>query len=298
VERSLNVFHRLRAKPGIAEAYKFHGIVYRETGRPEQADTHFALSLGMAETCEDRLLQAETQLEWAMLHLEEERKQEGILYMNRSLRLFRELKARREVLDIERRLERLKEMYLPAVQGWGAGRTEAKDPYSAGHSQRVADYATKLARELGVQGWDLTYLRIGALIHDLGNMAVPAEVLLKQDALNGDERELMKVHTVMGESMARQLEFPDEVRPIVRSHHEQWGGAGYPDQLAGEKIPFGARIVSLADVYDALTSPRSFRQAHSSHEALAIMQEDSETLFDPTLFGVFRDMLKRGAFEA
>jgi HD-GYP domain-containing protein (c-di-GMP phosphodiesterase class II) len=102
----------------------------------------------------------------------------------------------------------------------------------------------------------------------------------------------------MGESMARQLEFPDEVRPIVRSHHEQWGGAGYPDQLAGEKIPFGARIVSLADVYDALTSPRSFRQAHSSHEALAIMQEDSETLFDPTLFGVFRDMLKRGAFEA
>jgi putative nucleotidyltransferase with HDIG domain len=297
IDRSLQVLHRLRAKQPIAEAYKFQGMLFRETGRPEQADTHFALSLGMAETCQDRLLQAETQLEWAVLHLEEDRKQEGILYMNRALRLFRDLKARREVLDIERRLERLKEMYLPAVQGWGAGRTEAKDPYSTGHAKRVADYATKLARELGVEGWDLTYLRIGALIHDLGNMAVPAEVLLKQDVLNEDERELMKVHTVMGESMARQLEFPDEVRPIVRSHHEQWGGAGYPDKLEGEKIPFGARIVSIADVYDALTSPRSFRKAYSGGDALEIMQKDSETLFDPSLFGVFRDMLKRGEFD-
>jgi putative nucleotidyltransferase with HDIG domain len=297
IDRSLQVLHRLRAKQPIAEAYKFQGVLFRETGRPEQADTHFALSLGMAETCQDRLLQAETQLEWAVLHLEEDRKQEGILYMNRSLKLFRELKARREVLDLERRLERLKEMYLPAVQGWGAGRTEAKDPFTTGHSKRVADYATKLARELGMEGWDLTYLRIGALIHDLGNMAVPAEVLLKQDVLSEDERELMKVHTVMGESMARQLEFPDEVRPIVRSHHEQWGGAGYPDRLVGEKIPFGARIVSIADVYDALTSPRSFRAAYSRGEALSIMQKDSETLFDPTLFGVFRDMLQRGEFD-
>ena len=86
VERSLHVFQRLRTKPSIAEAYKFYGILYRETGKPEQADTHFALSLGMAEACQNRLLQAETQMEWALLHLEEERKQEGILYLNRALR--------------------------------------------------------------------------------------------------------------------------------------------------------------------------------------------------------------------
>lgn len=297
VERSLGVFHRLRAKTSIAEAYKFYGVLYRETGKPEQSDTHFALSLGMAEACQNRLLQAETQMEWAVLHLEEERQQEGILYMNRSLQIFRDLKARREVLDIEKRLERLKEMYLPAVQGWGASRGEAKDPFQVGHSKRVADYSTKLARELGLQGWDLTWLRIGALIHDLGNMAVPGEVLAKSDALSDDEREIMKVHTVMGESMARQLEFPDEVRPIVRSHHEQWAGTGYPDRLAGEQIPFGARVVGIADVYDALTSPRSFRPAYSRDEALTLMQRDSEQLFDPTLFGVFRDMLKRGDFD-
>ncbi len=296
VERSLQVFHRLRAKPGIAEAYKFFGIVYRETGKPEQADTHFALSLGMAESCQDRLLQAETQLEWALLHLEEERKQEGILYLNRALGLFQGLKAGREVLDIERRLARLKELYLPAVQGWGAALTEGKDPYQVGHAQRVAEYASKLAREVGVGGWDLTYLRIGALIHDLGNMAVPAEVLSKTEALDVDERELMKVHTIMGDSMARQLDFPAEVRPVVRSHHEAWDGSGYPDRLAGEEIPFSARLVAIADVYDALTSPRSFRGAHSQEAALQIMETDAGKLFDPDLFGTFVSLVERGGF--
>ena len=296
VDRSLHVFHRLRTKSAIAEAYKFYGILYRETGKPEQSDTHFALSLGMAEACQNRLLQAETQMEWALLHLEEERKQEGVLYLNRSLQIFRDLKAGREVLDIERRLERLKELYLPAVKGWGAGLAEGKDPYQVGHAQRVADYATKLAREVGVQGWDLTWLRIGAFIHDLGNMAVPEEVLRKADDLNDQERELMKVHTIMGDSMAKQLDFPEEVRPIVRSHHEQWAGTGYPDRLVGEEIPLSARIVSLADVYDALTSPRSFRSGYNREEALEIMHRDSERMFDPRLFGVFEDMMKKGGF--
>ena len=296
-DRSLQVFHRLRTKPSIAEAYKFYGILYRETGKPDQADTHFALSLGMAEACQNKLLQAESQMEWAILHLEEERKQEGVLYLNRSLKLFQDLKATREVLDIERRLERLKELYLPAVKGWGSNLTEAKDPYQVGHAQRVADYATKLAREVGVDGWDLTWLRIGAFIHDLGNMAVPAEVLGKSDALSEDERELMKVHTIMGDSMAAQLDFPEQVRPVVRHHHEQWAGGGYPDRLVGEEIPLNARIVSIADVYDALTSPRSFRSAYSQDEALQIMEKEAMKMFDPNIFGVFRDMLKRGEFD-
>ena len=291
------IFHRLRTKSAIAEAYKFYGVLYRETGRPEQSDTHFALSLGMAEACQNRLLQAETQMEWALLHLEEERKQEGVLYLNRSLQIFRDLKAGREVLDIERRLDRLRELYLPAVQGWGAKLAEGKDPYQVGHAQRVADYATKLGREVGVAGWDLTWLRIGAFIHDLGNMAVPEDVLRKVDDLDDQERELMKVHTIMGDSMAKQLDFPAEVRPVVRSHHEQWAGTGYPDRLVGEQIPFGARIVSLADVYDALTSPRSFRAPYSRDEAMAVMKRDSEKMFDPQLFGVFEDMMRRGGFD-
>ncbi|MBV9772456.1 MAG: tetratricopeptide repeat protein [Gemmatimonadetes bacterium] len=293
-DRSLQIFHRLRSKPNIAEAYKFCGIVYRETGKPDLADTHFALSLGLAEACQNRLLQAETQMEWALLHLEEERKQEGILYLNRALALFRDLRARREVLDIERRLGRIRELYLPAVEGWGADMGESGDPYQTGHAQRVAEYAGRLAEEVGVTDWDLTWIRIGALVHDIGNMAVPADVLGKTDALSSDERELMKVHTVMGDSMAAQLEFPAEVRPLVRNHHEHWAGTGYPDGLEGEQIPLGARIVCLADVFDALTSPRSFRPAYSRDAALRIMQNEAGRIFDPALFGVFREMLRSG----
>jgi putative nucleotidyltransferase with HDIG domain len=151
---------------------------------------------------------------------------------------------------------------------------------------------------VGVEGWDLTYIRIGAFIHDLGNMAVPAEVLNKSDALDENERELMKVHTLMGDSMAKQLDFPEEVRPVVRSHHEQWSGGGYPDRLVGEEIPFGARVVGIADVFDALTSPRSFRSAYSKDEALQIMQRDAEKMFDPNLFGIFTDMMQRGGFAS
>ncbi|HEX2092370.1 MAG TPA: HD domain-containing phosphohydrolase [Longimicrobiaceae bacterium] len=297
-DRSLQVFHRLRTKPNIAEAYKFYGIVFRETGHPDRADTHFALSLGLAEACQNRLLQAEIQMEWAILHLEEERKQEGILYLNRALGLFRDLQARREVLDIERRMTRLRELYLPAVMGWGARLGESKDPYQSGHAERVAEYSTKLASEVGVGEWDMVWLRIGALVHDIGNVALPADVLDKSDALSAEEREIMKVHTLMGDSMASQLGFPAEVRPIVRSHHEHWAGTGYPDGLQGEEIPLSARIVCLADVYDALTSPRSFRPAFSQEAALRIMQSESGRIFDPTLFEVFRQVLLSGTRPA
>jgi putative nucleotidyltransferase with HDIG domain len=297
-DRSLQIFHRLRAKPKVAEAYKYYGMLYRETAQPEQADIHFALSLGLAESCEDRLLQAETQMEWATLHLEEQRKPEGILYLNRALGIFRELKARREVLDIERRMHRLKEMYVPAVQRWGEQMAESKDPFRSGHAERVAEYAAALAREVGVTEWDLTWIQVGALLHDIGKTAVPAELLGKDGVFTDAEREVVRVHTLMGDSLAAQYHFPDEVRPIIRNHHEHWAGTGYPDRLAGEKIPFGARIVGIADVYDALTSPRSFRSAYSSDHALRIMQAEADQVFDPMLFGVFEDMLRRGAVGA
>jgi putative nucleotidyltransferase with HDIG domain len=295
-ERALAIFQRLRSKQSIAEAYKYFGVLYRETGNAQLADTHFALALGLAETAEDRLLQAETQLEWALLQLEEEQRQEGILRLNRALAIFRELAAKREVLDLERRLERLRELYLPAVRAWGADSTESKDPYQVGHAQRVAEYSTRMARELGLGEAEQTWVRVGALLHDIGNTALPAEVLAKSDALSADERQLVKVHTIMGDSLVAHMDFPAEVRPIVRNHHEHWEGTGYPDGLKGEAIPLGARIVSVADVFDALTTPRSFRPAYSAGDAVRMMEQDCSGMFDPALFGVFRQMLDAGAF--
>lgn len=293
--QALTIFHQIRSKSAVAEAHKLYGILYRETGQSSRADTHFALSLGMAEVCQDRLLQAEAHMEWALLHLEEGRRKEGIRYLNRALRLFTELQAGREVLDIEQRLDRFERLYLPAVEGWAAEVSECKDPHQAGHSRRVADYACMLAREVGYAGRDLTWLRVGALVHDMGNVALPAEVLSKADLLRGEERELMQAHTIMGDAMVGQMDFPPEVRPIVRNHHEQWAGTGYPDRLRGEAIPRSARIVCVADVYDALTSARSFRPAFSQDEALGILQSHSGSMLDPGLVEVFCALVEKRA---
>jgi HD-GYP domain-containing protein (c-di-GMP phosphodiesterase class II) len=101
----------------------------------------------------------------------------------------------------------------------------------------------------------------------------------------------------MGDALVAQLGFLDEVRPALRSHHEHWAGTGYPDALAGEQIPLAARVVAVAKVYDALTSPRSFRRAHPPAEALRLMERDCAGMFDPLLFGVFGEMVRAGTFE-
>lgn len=291
LERSLEIFQRLRTKPSIAEAYKFYGVLYRNTGKPRQADTHFGLALGMAEACGNPLLQAEIQAEWSILHLEEERRQEAVLYLNRALRIFKRLEAEGQVLDIERRLGRLREIYIPAVRALGARRESTGNAAQAGHEQRVADYATKLAREVGVEGWDLTWLEIGALVHELGRVATEDD--LAGTAPEGSSRG--RAFATIGDALARHLEFPDEVRPIIRGHREAWDGAGYPDRLQGAEIPLGARVVAIADVYDTLTAPSGSRPGLSGEEALEVMSRESARRFDPKLQSVFRDMLARGA---
>jgi HD-GYP domain-containing protein (c-di-GMP phosphodiesterase class II) len=296
-ERSLALYQRLRAKQGIAEAYRYYGMLFRDTGEPEQADAHFALSLGLAETAQDPLLQAETQVEWAILHMQQERPEDGLLRLNRALSIFREIQARREAGDVKRRLERLQEVYLSAVQRWTAGRSRAARALETGSAQRGAEYAARLAAAVGVEGWDLTWLRIGALLRDVGHLALPAEVLGKAEAFTPEERELVRVHATLGEAMVAQLDFPEEIRPVVRWHHEQWEGTGYPDELRGEEIPLAARIVAVADAYDALTTPRRFRPAHAPDAALRAMERDGRGRFDPVLFEVFRRMVDEGEME-
>jgi HD-GYP domain-containing protein (c-di-GMP phosphodiesterase class II) len=296
-ERSLRLYQRLRAKQGIAEAYRYHGMLFRDTGEPEQADAHFALSLGLAETAQDPLLQAETQVEWAILHLQQERPEDGLLRLNRALAIFREIQARREAGDVKRRLERIQEVYLSAVLRWTAGRSRTAEPLETGSPQRGAEYAARLAAAVGVAGWDLTWLRIGALLRDVGHLALPPEVLGRAEAFTQEERELVRVHATLGEAMVAQLDFPEEIRPVVRGHHEHWDGTGYPDGLEGEEIPLAARIVSVADAYDALTTPRSFRPAHAPDAALRAMEHDCRGRFDPGLFRVFRRMVEEGEME-
>ena len=290
VDQAFELFGRLGAKQGLAEAFRLYGSLFRVTRNFELADAHFDVVAELAEAADYLLLQAETRAEHALVYFELGRNADALRALNRSHRLFGELRARRELLDIEKHLDALERRYLQIVQVWGES-IESKDLYTAGHCRRVADLTVRLAEAVGYTGRDLTWIRMGAFLHDVGKTRVDAAILNKTGRLDEGEWEQMRNHTLAGDAIVAELEFPWDIRPIVRNHHERWDGTGYPDRLAAEQIPLPARILCVADVYDALTTTRSYRTAHSSATALEIMERDVGKLLDPSLFTLFRRLL-------
>jgi putative nucleotidyltransferase with HDIG domain len=134
---------------------------------------------------------------------------------------------------------------------------------------------------------------VGALLHDVGKIVVPSDILNNPDMLTPAERAIMEKHPVAGVELLRDVEFPWDVLPMIRGHHERWDGHGYPDALAGENIPLSARILCVADVYDALTSHRPYRKAYDPAEALRLMQADVGRHFDPEILARFVRLLEQ-----
>jgi len=163
---------------------------------------------------------------------------------------------------------------------------EAKDQTTHDHLARVEAYATEIGRELGLSENDLKALEAAALLHDIGKLAVPEYIISKPGKLTPEEFEKMKIHPVVGAELLEQVQFPYAVAPIVRAHHEKWDGSGYPDGLAGEDIPIGARILSTVDCLDALASDRHYRRALPLAEALKEVQKESGKAFDPRVVEV------------
>ena len=153
---------------------------------------------------------------------------------------------------------------------------EARDPYTEGHCERLADYAIALGTQLGLAAADLETLKRGAVLHDIGKIAIPDGILLKKGRLNAEEYALMREHPITGDNLCRTVRSLDRVRAIVRSHHERTDGRGYPDRLTGQDIPLLAQIVAVVDVFDALTTNRPYRQAIATETAYAIMLADAE----------------------
>jgi putative nucleotidyltransferase with HDIG domain len=165
---------------------------------------------------------------------------------------------------------------------------DAKDEVTHDHVRRVQQGALALARELGVTDADaLKAIEAGALLHDTGKIAVPEHILNKPGKLTPSEFEKMKRHAPIGAQILSSIEFPYPVVPIVRHHHENWNGTGYPDGLKGEDIPLGARILSVVDCFDALTSDRPYRKRMTDADALKILVERRGTMYDPTIVDVF-----------
>ncbi|UFT99278.1 HD-GYP domain-containing protein [Radiobacillus kanasensis] len=159
--------------------------------------------------------------------------------------------------------------------------TEQKDTYTAGHTFRVTMYALKLAEAMRIKPEQLRAIAQGALVHDVGKIKLPDHVLNKPGNLSKQERALIEKHPINGYEMCRDLGFMKDELVIIRSHHEKWDGTGYPDQLSGEDIPLLARITAVADVYDALTSERSYRNAWSHEKAISFLQQEKGKHFDP-----------------
>ncbi|MEH7383428.1 HD-GYP domain-containing protein [Bacillus sp. JJ1533] len=166
---------------------------------------------------------------------------------------------------------------------------ELKDPYTRGHSERVASYALTLAKEVKqFTNEELKAFNYACLLHDIGKVNIPDQILMKPSKLTNEEFEVIKTHPVVGAEAVKNIEGLKGNISVIRSHHERWDGNGYPDNLKGENIPFLARIVAIADAFDAMTSSRSYRSALPAEEAYKRIIEGQGTQFDPNLVEVFK----------
>ena len=174
-----------------------------------------------------------------------------------------------------------------------AAAVEAKDPYTEAHTQRVAESARRLGARMGLPQEDLEALYRGGIIHDIGKIGVPDEILLKPGALDPEEKTRMHMHPLIGENIVAPLQTGANLLPMIRHHHEHYDGTGYPDQLAGDQIPLLARIVSVCDAYDALTSDRPYREGQPLEQALAVLRRGAGGQWDPQIVQLMVDEVRR-----
>ena len=176
-----------------------------------------------------------------------------------------------------------------------ANSIEARDPYTLGHCERLSNMSAMLAEKLGLPEEEITALRRAGIVHDIGKVVVPDAILLKPGPLSPEEIVIMRKHPVVGERICAPLRTFRLVLPIIRHHHEKHDGSGYPDGLRNGEIPLTAAILQLADVYDALTTNRPYRNASPSEVALQIMEDEAELgWWDRGLFEAFREMIRDG----
>ncbi len=185
----------------------------------------------------------------------------------------------------------LNEVFLKVV-GSLASAVDQRDPFTRSHSKRVTEYAVAIGRARSLEPNDMDTLQFGAILHDIGKIGIRDSVLLKDGRLTEEEFEVIKSHPVRGEMILESITLPWPVLPIIRSHHERYGGGGYPDGIKGDQISPLARIVTVADVFDAITSKRSYRNAMPLDQALGEVRRGTNSLFDPRLVPTAIEVLR------
>ena len=270
-EQALAIFDELGAQLDKADAYRMLGVVFREVHRPELAEARLVSARQMAAAANSILSEAEACRELGQLYQEQGRNRDALTLLNAAHGLFARLEARHDLVDVRGRVASLEGTYLRLVRDWGQS-IESADAYTHGHCSRVAGYAEQVAVALGLDMARIATIRIGAYLHDVGKVRVPHEILNKPGRLAPEEFELIQMHPVWGLELLDGIEFPWDIKPIIRWHHERYDGTGYPDGLAGDAIPVEAQVICIVDVFDALTTTRSYREAMPRPEALGIME--------------------------
>jgi putative nucleotidyltransferase with HDIG domain len=290
-ERALAIFVEIGSHLDKADTYKMLGVVYRAMGRHALAESRLQTAIELAASTGAVLSEAEATRELALLFQQTGRNQDALKLLTTCHHLFHRLEAQVDLVDVVAKLRELESTYLGVVREWGQS-IELADAYTHGHCERVADYGVAVAQALGLDATAQTTVRLGAYLHDVGKVRVPHEILNKPGPLTPAEFDIVKKHPGWGLELLQGIDFPWDIRPIIGLHHEKFDGSGYPHGLQGDAIPLEAQIICIVDVYDALTTRRSYRDAMSASDARGQMEE-CRRWWRPDVYAAFQ-----GAFAA
>jgi putative nucleotidyltransferase with HDIG domain len=199
----------------------------------------------------------------------------------------------RYIGDLKEASEQNRQLFIESIEMIAAA-VDARDPYTKDHSLRVAQFSVILARELGLPEEEVDKIRIAATLHDVGKVGIEDSVFKKPGVLTNAEFEIMKRHTVMGYEIVRQVKQLNEMLPGIRWHHEALNGRGYPDGIKGDELPMMARIISVADTFDAITTDRPYQDASEFPEALDFLRKHAGIKYDPLVVNAMDSALAKG----
>ena len=227
-----------------------------------------------------------------VISLGEERSWERSPFTPEKVALCQSIAAQAAVaIENARLYEELQQSFVQTIAALAAA-VDAKDPYTGGHSQRTTELAAAIAQELGLSDEEIELIRYASLLHDVGKIGISERILLKPGPLNAEEWEVVRRHPALGANIVQRAASLYEMVPIILHHHEHYDGQGYPDGLRGEDIPLKARILSVADAYEAMTSDRAYRPAMTVERALATLQQGADQQWDGKVVGVLHRIIR------
>jgi len=277
----------------LAETRKIAGKICFHEKDYDTALKHFNESLAICQNIGVRFLEAGVLCERGTLYQATDRHLDALADLEAAYHIYTTLKAEGKRDQTEEIIASVESLYLEVFESM-ARQVDRKDKYTKGHSDRVAALSLLLAKELGLPTAMVKTIVAAGLLHDVGKVYIDDEVLNKPGKLSDTEYKHIQKHPELGVSLLRGKEFPWDIKPLILHHHERMDGKGYPLGLKGEDIPLGARIMCIADVFDALTSDRVYRKAFDTSKALDIMNNEMGHAFDPVLLRCFVSMIEQG----